>query len=155
MARNQNLILLIAVSMFFFSCGSNSINDSNSTNDSKGEQIFGVYEADWMALRYYLYPDSTFYYVSGETGISNSEFDGPSTKTTYSLVNPNGFGTYTVLQEGENRILKFKYKQYHGLNTNMSSRHKIETDGSFFSINDVQAKETFNKVGGLSDLLSK
>jgi hypothetical protein len=146
---NQKLTVLIAISIFFSSCNSNSANDSNE------ESIFGVYEADWMAIRYYLYPDSTFYYVTGETGLVNSEFDGPSTETTYSLMNPDGFGTYTVLREGENSILKFNFKQYRGLNMNMSSRQKIETNESFYSINEYQAKETFNKVGGINELLPK
>jgi hypothetical protein len=149
MTRNQAFTLLFTLSMFFLSC------DSNLENGSKDDSIFGVYQADWMALRYYLYPDSTFYKVSGKTTISNSEFDGYSSNTTYSLVNPDASGTYTVLKEGENRILKLNYKKYLGYDWTLSSRHKIETNQSFFSINEVQGIETFNKVGGLNELLVK
>jgi len=152
----KNKQILFTLYIFFATICLISCTEKSSDNEnSKDNVIFGVYQADWMALRYYLYHDSTFYKVEGETEISNSFFDGPSAITTYSLVEPVGFGTYTVFQEGENRILKFNYKQFHGSAWNLSSRHKIESDQSFFSINEVHVKETFNKVGGVSALLPK
>jgi hypothetical protein len=150
MNRIQKFTTLFALTLVFLSCISNS-----TSNNSKDKAIFGVYEADWMTIRYYLYPDSTFYWVSGKTGLVNSEFDGPSTKTTYSLTKPDGIGTFTVLKEGENSIIRFNYKQYRGLDMTNSSRHKIENNHSFYSINENKVRETYNKVGGIDELIPK
>lgn len=145
----RNITFFLAFVLFCSSC------NSSSTNEQENKEIFGVYEADWTALRFYLYPDSTFYEVTGKINLINDEFEGSSTNTTYDLKNPAGFGKFTVLKEGENSIIKFNYSQLHGVDMTISSRHKIENDGSFYSLNENQIKESFDKVGGMEDLIKR
>ncbi|NGX85146.1 hypothetical protein [Aequorivita sp. KMM 9714] len=127
---------------------------SANSCQNKSPSIFGVYDS-YSGERFYLYPDSTFLELRVKTRTYHTESDGPKVINEYTTKDPYGYGTFTILKEENQNILKISYKKQGPINFG-GGRFKLVNDNkTFYYTNLMWEKRTFNKIGGESMLLEK